>query len=136
MAAIKAYTNIEQSKKLAEILPLESADMCYKCIGEDPYDVCLRPYSEWKEEYKGLLVGKEADVIPCWSLVALFEVIPKYIGDNYVLRMGYNKDFGIWYDEDDEVGCGVSIELPDITNDSIIDACYEMILKLHEANLI
>ena len=29
MATIRAYTTIEQSKKLAEILPLESADMCY-----------------------------------------------------------------------------------------------------------
>ena len=29
MAALKSYTDIEQSKKLAEILPLESADMFY-----------------------------------------------------------------------------------------------------------
>jgi hypothetical protein len=27
MATIKSYTDIEQSKKLAEILPIESADM-------------------------------------------------------------------------------------------------------------
>lgn len=30
MATIKAYTNLEQSKKLAEILPPESADMYYQ----------------------------------------------------------------------------------------------------------
>ena len=29
MATIKSYTTIEQSRKLAEILPIESADMCY-----------------------------------------------------------------------------------------------------------
>lgn len=29
MAQIKSYTDLEQSKKLAEILPLESADMCW-----------------------------------------------------------------------------------------------------------
>ena len=29
---MKSYTNLEQSEKLAEILPIESADMCY------PYD--------------------------------------------------------------------------------------------------
>lgn len=29
MATIKAYTDLEQSKKLAEILPVESADMYY-----------------------------------------------------------------------------------------------------------
>lgn len=28
MATIKAYTDLEQSKKLAEILPLESAERC------------------------------------------------------------------------------------------------------------
>jgi hypothetical protein len=76
MTKMKSYTDLEQSKKLAEILPLESADMCYKCVGEDPYDVVLRPYSEWKEEYKGLLVGKEVDVIPCWSLAALMNLLP------------------------------------------------------------
>lgn len=73
---MKNYTDIEQSKKLVEILPLESADMCYKCIDEDPYDVVLRPYSEWKEEYKGLLVSREVDVIPCWSLAALMNLLP------------------------------------------------------------
>ena len=73
---MKSYTDIEQSKRLGEIIPLESADMCYKCIGEDPYDVVLRPYSEWREEYKGLLVAKEVDVIPCWSLAALMDMLP------------------------------------------------------------
>ena len=61
---MKSYTDLEQSRKLSKILPRESADICYKCIGEDPYDVVLRPYSEWKEEYKGLLVAKEVDVVP------------------------------------------------------------------------
>ena len=31
MATIKSYTDIEQSKKLAEMLPLESADMLFYC---------------------------------------------------------------------------------------------------------
>ena len=34
MATIKSYTDISQSKKLAEILPLESADMTYCAITE------------------------------------------------------------------------------------------------------
>ena len=29
MATIKSFTDLEQSKKLAEILPLETADMCW-----------------------------------------------------------------------------------------------------------
>jgi len=83
MATIKSYTDIEQSKKLAEILPTESADMCYKCIEDDPYDIVCKPYSEWKEEYKGLLVRGDANVIPCWSLAALLQVLPLGIYDEF-----------------------------------------------------
>lgn len=32
MATIKSYTDLEQSKKLAEILPIESADMHYNNV--------------------------------------------------------------------------------------------------------
>jgi len=35
MATIKAFTDLEQSKKLAEILPSESADMEYLSIKEN-----------------------------------------------------------------------------------------------------
>ncbi len=127
MATIKSFTDLEQSKELAKIISPESADMCYKCLGEDPYDVVLRPYSEWKEEYKGLLVDKEVDVIPCWSLTALLSVLPRidiekeicsddtydyrvkaYIGDGYI---------GDWFD-------------------SPIDACVTMIICLHEQKLL
>ena len=37
METIKSYTDIEQSKKLAEILPLDSADMYYG-YGKDKAD--------------------------------------------------------------------------------------------------
>lgn len=40
MATIKAYTDIEQSRKLAEILPIESADMYYSDI----------PVREWVDK--------------------------------------------------------------------------------------
>jgi len=33
---MKSYTDLEQSKRLSDILPIESADMCYKCIGGRP----------------------------------------------------------------------------------------------------
>lgn len=32
---MKAYTDLEQSKKLAEILPIESADMYYYTVNGD-----------------------------------------------------------------------------------------------------
>ena len=121
MATIKSYTDLEQSKKLVEILPTESADMSWVNNGLG------KPFARTIP-----IKGDPEELCGCWSLAALFEVIPKYIEDHYVLRMDYNMDFSIWYDD---IGYGVDIELPDITKDSAIDACYEMILKLHEQKL-
>ena len=70
---MKSYTNIEQSKKLAEILPLESADNYYSWHDERYYVVnkdCPYPYS-LKEK------------IPCWSLAALLQVLPLGIYDEF-----------------------------------------------------
>ena len=140
---MKTFTDIEQAKKLAEILPTESADMCYKCIGEDPYDAILRPYSEWREEYKGLLVGKEVEVIPCWSLAALLEAMPEYIRKydgrvyrNYHLNLyrsyyhccGYSFGSTTTDDDDNTLYC--------IGRDNWVDACYGVIMKLHEEELL
>ena len=124
MATIKSYSDLEQSKKLAEILPLESADMCYP---KDAFE-----YNYAKEpvcHYSGIGLAH-----PCWSLAALLGVIPKRIKDYNVLRIDINeKDTAIWYDE---IGYGVNNELPDITKESAVDACYEMIIKLNELKML
>ena len=59
---MKAYTDIEQSKKLAEFLPLESADMCYPlpCENGD----------------KPLLERGKFGSTPCWSFAALLALLP------------------------------------------------------------
>jgi hypothetical protein len=121
---VKSYTDLEQSKKLIESgIDTDTADMCYKCIGEDPYDVVLRPYSEWKEEYKGLLVGKEVDVVPCWSLAALLGVLPDY-------TLQTNTDGTVF------VFCDSKRPMVSGSYSDPVDACYEMILKLHDLNLL
>ena len=97
--------------------------MCYKCIEDDPYDVCLRPFFEWREEYKGLLVNKEVDVVPCWSLSALLKVLPD--------DCGIDKEDGKYV-----ATYLISNECGAYTSDNPIDACYEMILKLKEKNLL
>ena len=64
---MKSYTNIEQSKKLSEILPLTSADMHYE-----------RAYFEGKQSDWFIALGrpiKSDDIIPCWSLAALLEIL-------------------------------------------------------------
>jgi len=70
MATIRAYTTIEQSCKLAEFLPIESADMWYH-----------GHYSPWESERKyddepcpfhGVSPSWDK---PCWSLGALLELL-------------------------------------------------------------
>ena len=132
MATTKSYTDVAQSKKLAEILPFESADMEY---------ILEQWETGYHKEYCEIPVVKVNDDCPlhpitlhCWSLTALLDVIPKCIGDYNIFRMDINdKDFSIWYDE---IGYGVNNKLPDITMKEPIDACYEMILKLKELNLL
>jgi hypothetical protein len=132
MATIKSYTDLEQSKKLAEILPIESSDMHYATWTILDNEFIASPnrgskIEDLQEEYG-------SQIIPAWSLAALLGVIPKHIKDYNVLRIDISEnEFAIWYDE---IGCGVNNELPDITKKTAIDACYEMILKLHELNLL
>ena len=117
----KIYTSIEQSKKLAKILPLESADMFWP---NAPITVpCIKD---------GNPMGVN---IPCWSLTALLGVIPKHIKNYNVLRIDISdNDFAIWYDE---IGYGVvNNDLPNITMESAVDACVEFIEKLHKEHVL
>lgn len=111
---MKSYTDIEQSKRLAKILPLESADMCYPL--------------PCNESDKPLLVRGGFGSTPCWSLAALIELIPdecrmektpldqtgeftySFVDDYYNIRT---------YEEGNPV-----------------DACVEMIYKLKEKDLL
>ena len=139
---MKSYTDLKQTKKLTEFLPLESADMRYGYIA--PYDYSDRmydggyddvPYPKdffkknpnfYEDEYDGSL--------PCWSLSALLNLIPKRIKDYNVLRIDVNEiSFAIWYDK---IGYGVNNDLPNITMESAVDACVEMIIRLHEQKLL
>ena len=60
---MKAYTDIEQSKKLAEILSNETSDMYYWCGESIRFGGCKAQ-------------DKDYD-IPCWSLAALLSLIPR-----------------------------------------------------------
>ena len=127
---MKSYTDLEQSKRLAEILPLESADMEYIFIKKDNVPVGKVPFVKDDSEVEDSAYSHVYDRIPCWSLAALLNVIPKRINDYNVLRIDIgNDEFAIWYDE---IGYGVNNDLPDITSETAVDSCYEMILKLNE----
>jgi len=123
MATIRAYTTIEQSRKLAEILPLESADMHY-CLEQrgvaTEYEIGVTNFN-YAKRFKGIC--NIADVQPAWSLAALLGVIPDYT----LQKIG--KDVFVVY----ETGTAV-IGTNDYDNP--IDACVAMIEKLHELNLL
>lgn len=67
---MKSYTDLEQSKKLAEILPLESADMCW--FEGEPFVEAVTGYEEERAE-SHRQAGME--MYPCWSLAALLELL-------------------------------------------------------------
>ena len=113
MATIKSFTDLNQSRRLAEFLPLESADMFYRNNG---IDVKLM----W--EHNAQKVKS-----PCWSLSALLSVIRETMG--YTLY-GVNNIY---------MSCNLGDKpwtLETEVYDNEVDACYEMILKLHELNLL
>ena len=125
---MKAYTDIEQSKKLAEILPLESADG-YWDFQIDGYNLIADKLGYYKNDSE----------IPCWSLASLLVVLPTTIGNFFektALRLRMDKgenDFNIWYENFD---CGDVAEGLDVKENNPIDVCYEMIIKLHELKML
>lgn len=130
---MKAFTDIEQSKKLAEILPVESADMMWddwSLIDEGwKLNVGYRP--EIEKDY-----GRKC--YPAWSLAALLDQLEDVVCDEdgneweLVLKKE-NVQYDIYYLNI----CGEqdNIEL-DRFYDDLVDCCYEMILKLKEKDLI
>ena len=124
MATIKSYTDIEQSKKLAEILPLESADIVY--IKHSSSD---NPTWEFNEDFPPMILGNvsinemTAETLPCWSLAALLDVLPDY-------TLQTNTDGTVF------VVCDSKKPMISDAYDNPIDACVEMILKLYELNLL
>lgn len=118
---MKAYTDIEQSKKLAKILPIESADMHYYKNHFDDYIEGLYNSNDLKDgfELKGI------EYVPAWSLAALLSILPKTV-DHETLFIETSPV--LWH-----IGYrNVYIA----RTDNPIDACYELILKLNELNLL
>ena len=124
----KAFTSLEQSKKLAEILPLESADGCWR----GTTNPLAANTTFWL--YTKYIKGKG---IPAWSLAALLEQLPYELCDNegYSWYLQINKENDVYQlAYEDPYGDFESIETD--RYEHFVDACYEMILKLHELNLL
>lgn len=124
----KAFTSLEQSKKLAKILPMESADHHYvrkTCdfMGNSVDGKWSEPkYGNTNSKYAHYIVQNFSsyETIPCWSLVALLDTLPSSTLDSsndHYYRLHCMERFTEWYD-------------------NAVDACYEMIIKLHEQKLL
>ena len=120
---MKSYSDLEQSMKLAEILPIESADQTWVRIAiaganlDVPEELQYRHNGDMPFQfYSG--IG-----IPCWSLAALLRVLPypelreQYNG-NWTCKVSNAATTYLWED------------------DNPIDACVAMIEKLHEQKLL
>ena len=136
---MKAYTDIDQSKKLAEFLPLESADMYYYTVNGDIYKT-----PNMIERIDDLDVDDKS--IPCWSLAALLDVlqiytIPTAFSTNIsVPSLTKNKNgYSITYVGDYRImeSNNNDIESPiEIVADNPVDVCYKLVLKLHELKML
>lgn len=129
---MKAYTDIEQSKKLAKILPLESADMYYWLAWSGGASKEVRNTPKVGTPNKDAI---ETYWCPCWSLTALLGVLPKNIKSpfgeiNPFVGQVDVKDYRcVYLDGDWDSNVQTNADNP-------IDACYEMIIRLHEQNLL
>ena len=118
MATIKSFTSLEQSKKLAEILPLESADMYWK-NGEDKYADSIRvPLT--KKLWEQIM----PDINPCWSLASLLGVLPEIQGGKPIIELDDNY---ITYPHMSDLHTKA---------DNLADACVAMIIKLSELKML
>lgn len=122
---MKSYTDIEQSKKLAEILQHESADLSWLLCMEES-DSLKSPSFGYSKIAAKTYKDTKAVYLPCWSLAALLSVLPdvhlkKYIYDGitkyYATLIGIRQFNSEHYDNP-------------------IDACYDMIIHLYELNLL
>ena len=131
MATIKSFTDIPQSKTLAEFLSLESADNIIVSIGDrDGVKTITMP----KETFN-ILRTPFTDIrntIPCWSLAALLDILPLEI-DTHKQTDGHKI---YYYVESYMKRNGKEMYLSTERHENLVDACYKMILELKENNLI
>ena len=121
---MKTYTDLNQSKKLAEILKWKTADMTWVNIYDEnhmlsDHRIELIPF----RFYQG--IGLRA-----WSLAALLDVLPY----KERIALAINDYQGV---KEAKYAIGsVENDTYDCYADNPIDACYEMIIKLHDLKLL
>lgn len=126
---MKSYTDLEQSKVLSDILPIESADECYI-----KHSSSNNPFWEFNDDFPPMILGNvpinemTVETLPCWSLTALLNILPyPQLSKD---KLGGGKEG--WMVSTYPNNC----RYDSTWHDNQIDACYEMIIKLHEENIL
>jgi len=124
---MKSYTDISQSKKLADILLHITADNTYERIVIAGCNLDIP--EEQQYVYRNIPFAFFSGIgVPCWSLAALLDVI----NTNYYITLYHD---------------GVAWNIDIIHHDNVkdkhnvyantpIDACVEIIIELHEQKLL
>jgi len=120
MAIIRNYTTVEQSRKLAKFLLIESADGWWTALNWQE--------TEYYIEVKQDGIDKPKKCVPCWSLSALLNLLP-----NCTDIVKEEADT-----ENEKYMCtvGVKDDIICTFGNNPVDACVAMIEKLHEFNLL
>lgn len=140
----KICTSIEQSKKLIVLgIDVNTADMRYGYIA--PYDFSDRMYEGGYDEvpYPKDFLKKNSDFseneyegeLPAWSLSALLELIPSYLGEfSDGIDFGFGKAMnGKWYSAHYLQYIKEDIKtVKTVTGETAVDACYEIVVWLKE----
>ena len=124
---MKAYTDLEQSKKLAEILPHNTADNTWERVTIAGSNLNVPEEQQYIHNGNMPFCFYSGIGVPCWSLAALLDNIPQIKLDSisqfnrkhWRCCSYFSSDWhsSEWYDNP-------------------VDACYEMILILHEQKLL
>lgn len=115
MTTIKMYTDIPQSKVLVGILPLETADM-YR-VFENNAETRV---------YFGKTPTAYFVCEPCWSLAKLLDILK----DKIIFGGASDKGWFVSYTIKNPR------ELLIIYESNLVDACVNMVEKLHKLNLL
>lgn len=134
---MKSYTDIEQSRKLTKILSIETADMYHFIHGDNHSDTIGMGYDKTAAEFYS---KTQLEYIPCWSLTALLGVLPFHIiskNERYGFDMGkgLNRNGETYMIRYNIFSTNICLCKTEYYNNPV-DAACEMILKLHELNLL
>ena len=119
---IKSYTDIEQSKKLADILPLKTADFGWNIFVDG--STRILPIDDWDLTKDG---SGNVKFYHAWSLSALLNVLPKTINHETLF---IETSPSLWH-----IGYR-NIYTARKGKDNPVDACYELILKLRNLKMM